>query len=125
MTIARISSYYILNDVFHIRFMLDGDMQLTTDNDKISLKYRSIDKDYSYPMKYRVKDKSIHAWIKLSDIEWRQQDWDIVADGIKFVYEGNLSKFASCLLFFNDYYKTKYDKIQHIFKNRKQERCCI
>ena len=68
MTIARISSYYILNDVFHIRFMLDGDMQLTTDNDKISLKYRSIDKDYSYPMKYKVKDKSIHAWIKLSDV---------------------------------------------------------
>lgn len=107
MTIARISSYYILNDVFHIRFMLDGDMQLTTDNDKISLKYRSIDKDYSYPMKYKVKDKSIHAWIKLSDVEWKQQDWDIVADGIKFVYEGKLSKFASCLLFFNDYYKTK------------------
>lgn len=101
MTIAKIGSYYIRNEIFQFKARLDDEHII----DQICLEYVSNDDKYEYKMEFKQNGREISAKIHLDMINWKQQEWNIKADGIRFVYDGKISKLASCLLFYNDYYR--------------------
>ena len=84
MTIARIGSYYIRNEIFQFKARLDDEHII----DQICLEYVSNDDKYEYKMEFKQNGREISAKIHLDMINWKQQEWNIKADGIRFVYDG-------------------------------------